>query len=832
MPASADVAAVIDRPRLIRQLDACADRDLTLVVGPAGSGKSTVIDQWAATRDDIAARIDLVSDDVEPLADALAAAPARRSADQRPLVVVDAGPVILSEPQVALLDGLVRRGPDATRLIVAARSTPGFTTGHLVGRDGLGSLGPTDLAFDRSEIAAVARARLGRRLEPDEIAAVDMYGAWVTAVLLTLAAPSVLGYPDAPVSPGRARPLIDDFVVREVLGGLSDAHRALLFDVSGFDVIVPPVADEVLGRDDSRRLLDEITARVTFVQRDADGGFDYRLEADFAATLRREAQRRDPARVRRVARAFADYHLVRGERLDGLAPLAAAGDWDRVIDALGAIIREPLDGHELRRARVLAEAVPPATVRAHPNGLQTMVSLDLVVGDASGADALLGELHDRLTANDADDWADRTFWHAAEAVMGPWRSDPQVPARHAWEALSRLDDYSRDFAVGIDEQPFVWARALVSIHGASSLVRCGRFDTARDWLARGADLAIATGQVELQVFAAGYGAVLDATVGRLAAATDGAARTRALAEQLPGRAVLTLGADHADVVVALEQNRLGAARRHLDAMAATEFPQPTHTRTVVAVLDAQLALASGQLRSGLGSCDRVRSEAAGSMPVDVEPVLTTTEVRLAVRYGQLDHARRLIAETPHPEKCRAASALLCLVEGDDDGLDAALATWAEPVGVRGAIEREVFGAVASDRATDPTRCRAHLLRAAELAGPEGFTRVFFDTAPGVAELIRAQHAADPDPVFETLLARLARDRRDGPSPARPVFTESETEVAELLVTHLGTSEMADRIGVSPSTLKSRRASVYRKLGVHRRSDAVTRLSELGIVRLP
>jgi LuxR family maltose regulon positive regulatory protein len=69
---------------------------------------------------------------------------------------------------------------------------------------------------------------------------------------------------------------------------------------------------------------------------------------------------------------------------------------------------------------------------------------------------------------------------------------------------------------------------------------------------------------------------------------------------------------------------------------------------------------------------------------------------------------------------------------------------------------------------------------------------------------------------------------DGPSGTSGL-TAAELRLLPLLSTHLSFREIGERLFVSRNTIKTQAISVYRKLGVSSRSEAIARASDLGLV---
>ncbi|HEX5295672.1 MAG TPA: MASE1 domain-containing protein [Streptosporangiaceae bacterium] len=81
---------------------------------------------------------------------------------------------------------------------------------------------------------------------------------------------------------------------------------------------------------------------------------------------------------------------------------------------------------------------------------------------------------------------------------------------------------------------------------------------------------------------------------------------------------------------------------------------------------------------------------------------------------------------------------------------------------------------------------------------------------------------------EALRAQLAR-ARGSRIPGEPALTAAELRLLPLLCTHRSVPEIAAEMSLSPATIRTQVSSIYRKLGVSSRSQAVTRARKLGLV---
>ena len=73
------------------------------------------------------------------------------------------------------------------------------------------------------------------------------------------------------------------------------------------------------------------------------------------------------------------------------------------------------------------------------------------------------------------------------------------------------------------------------------------------------------------------------------------------------------------------------------------------------------------------------------------------------------------------------------------------------------------------------------------------------------------------------------ERASPDGPARPGLSPREREVLELVATGATNREIAERLHLSPHTVKEHTSSLYRKLEARGRADAVLRAQRLGLL---
>ena len=118
------------------------------------------------------------------------------------------------------------------------------------------------------------------------------------------------------------------------------------------------------------------------------------------------------------------------------------------------------------------------------------------------------------------------------------------------------------------------------------------------------------------------------------------------------------------------------------------------------------------------------------------------------------------------------------------------------------------------------------------AEPLGLVRTFLDRGPRVARLLEAEHSRGGTGEKPPRLQALSGDALAGLEEPWGGLSRRETEVLELLAQRLSRKEIAERLGLSPDTVKTYTRTLYRKLGANRRRDAVARALTAGLIPPP
>jgi LuxR family maltose regulon positive regulatory protein len=170
-------------------------------------------------------------------------------------------------------------------------------------------------------------------------------------------------------------------------------------------------------------------------------------------------------------------------------------------------------------------------------------------------------------------------------------------------------------------------------------------------------------------------------------------------------------------------------------------------------------------------------------------------------------------------------------------LDSQLCQAEEKGWITRVIEVLILQALAFQAQGNTSQALIPLERALTLAEPEGYVRIFVDESAPMARLLyqAAERGILPEYTGKLLAAfpeiELSPvELRQEPKPELiEPLSDREIEILELIAEGLTNREIAQRLIISPGTVKVHASNIYGKLGVHNRTQAVARSRALGIL---
>lgn len=861
-------AYVFERPRLVDALDAATRGRVTIVVAPAGYGKSVAVTQWSASaRERPVAWIDLrpADDDAVHFARSLAAGLSAALGDLAPrLELVDVGGwslgvdmvdrlvedlslvpdlvVVLDNFEVikrpALLDdisSLVDRSPPSTHFVVISRSDPGIGLSRLRVAGELAELRSDTLGMNAGEVSTLlARTAQVELDEPTLGRLIARTSGWPAA--LQLAALS-MRHVDDPAGfverfSGDDRH-IAEYLTEEVLEACTSDERRFLAETSILDRLNGALCDAVTGRPGSHSMLKGLERRGMLLSRIDGPGEWFRYHPLLRDLLQTELAVGDATRHREVLLRAAGWHRAAGDIEAATGYLVQARAWDELIEMTQVYGRTCFELGLTTMLRTRVDAIPDDVRQRSPLTVLTSATLHLLAGQSHLAEQELTRLEDdgRLTG-----WG-RTVVDVERSAMVAWHLDPQRALEAGRRALDRIGsattaDPTID-VLGITSPRSLEAIALVAMGRAAHYL--GDDDEARELLVRATDRSEGA-YLPWYLHSLGVRSTVEALSGELPTAIAFATRVLELASEAGiASHPATAEAQLAIAVVRREQDDLTEAGFTLDqVMGLIRANHRWPLFRLHAVESARLRLATGEHRAAHELvADGVVDDLSDRHPYAAPMVAVAARALLAA--GRPDDAALLLDR--HVALCgaddvRFAAVALHVARGDGDGARRLLVRHGKPSRPRARVEHHLWSALVDDLGGDRAGALRQLSTALELAAVRGLRRVFLDVGPQVLTLASVRHEQHPNAFLRSLL-----EREPAVPPSSPYvpdlveqLTDREMAVLHYLPTRLSNAEIAGRLFVSVNTIKTHLKHIYRKLEVEDRSSAIERAEALHLLR--
>ena len=870
--------SVLPRQRLMARIDdgRCP---LTLIVAPAGFGKTTIAAAWASQEPHAAwltadaadaslprfwAHLREAIGDVAPgfgelVGDAFNVpyrAPAidlgRMLADElldaaMPVrLVIDDFHLVPTSETHAFLDGLLEIAPPGFHLVIAARQEPPLDLTRLRLRGGIHELRGDDLLFTPEETQLlVARTSLGGVEGAAQYAAALWQSTHGWAVGLHLAAITVTDATTAAAvlnASAMAEQRLLDALLDETLASRSPGERLALICAALPEAFVAPLVSALVRVDDAGASTGDamrFALAADLCHPSPRYGGDW-LEFHLLfreALLRRLVREQTPQALASLhARAAAWFEAV------ALADAAighwlAAGEVDTAVALVEHEIQPAFDREDWPTVARWLALLPEHTIQNHLPLLLAQGWVAHLRGRSLRLMEIVRMIEEQLARGNVPD-ASRTIARAEVDLMRhgtllPIQTDPER-ARVTLQAVIQQVPPDRHYQFGL-----AW-----TLYGMA-LQASGQGNEAVEQLARLAEAE--TERLDAGSTRRLFGPLfVHWQAGNLERVQNIARTTHEMASQHGLSLSASWGHRFLGDVLYERDDLEGAIEQY--AIVARDYEYFHLTGLREAFFGLALAYhAAGRTAEGWRALRRGREILLDAVALEHVPVLEAYEAYLALLSGNLPRALSWARDSDlgvdsaplyyvvHPSVIRAA--ILCAA-GDAASLAEATALLEE---VRQRAARAHFtGALVRIEALLAV---AYVKRGAHDAGvvamgrslatgvPKGYTRTYLDLLPLFTKQLRqlAPEVELPAALRAALETPGVSSTREELTPQRRLdetLTPRERDVLEALAERLSYKEIADQLFIAPATVKRHASSIYSKLGVASRKEAIQVAREL------
>jgi len=314
-------------------------------------------------------------------------------------------------------------------------------------------------------------------------------------------------------------------------------------------------------------------------------------------------------------------------------------------------------------------------------------------------------------------------------------------------------------------------------------------------------------------------------------------------------------------IVYYHHNETAAAEEYLSAIVKSRYISNTLNYAHSAFALALVYQAQGRLDDAREVAESVIAHALDSQNTELLQIAHSFKAELALRRGNIAEVRQWAENFDlqaiasghrfYLPQITLANALITLGTGDNQQKAADLLSrlhdyYMSIHNVRFQIEVLALQALLQDARGDKHAAMSSLERAVVLAEPGKFIRLFLDLGPKMFELLNrlAKQNISVKYVGELLIAFRKEGTLSGQtpldddaftsryamnSPLDESLTNRELEILALLAQRMRNKEIAEKLFISPETVKRHTINIYSKLNVHNRREAAKKATTLGIL---
>ncbi len=793
---------------------------------------------------------------------------------QRFILVLDDYHIIDSKPVDNALTFLLEHLPPQIHLVIATREDPPLSLARLRVRGQLNELRAADLRFTPTEAAEFLNQMMGLSLSAENIAALEARTeGWIAG--LQLAAISMQGQNDAPSfikSFTGSHHFVLDYLVEEVLQQQSETIQTFLLHTSILERLCGPLCDAVLldSSASGQETLEYLErANLFIVPLDNERRW-FRYHHLFGDLLRQRLQRssalstgKEKRGVDELHRRASEWYEHNGSAADAIRHALAARDFARAANLIELAF--PAMSRERQFATLLGwlKLLPDEVVRVRPVLCYGYAFSSMSCGENESVELRLQDAERWLNIGEQPESpldgmivADKEEFRRLPGLIALTRGGQALDRGDMPETV-KYAQRVLDLAPERDYLMLGGAAAQLGLVAWTS----GDLNAARRMTAEGMENLQLGGYISPVIGCAITLSDIQITQGDLHKAMTTCERGLYWATRAGAPTLAVQGA--ADMHVGMsslhyEHNDLKTATQCLlTSQSLGEFaglPQNPY-RWCAAM--ARIRQAQGDLDGAIQLLEEAERIYDGNFSPNVRPV-ATRKVRLWLAQGRLgealDWARQqgLSAENELSylrefDHITLARVLLARYQSDraDSSISGAvgllerLLKAAEEGGRMGSmIEILILQASAYHAQGDLPAALLPLQHALTLAEPQGYVRMFLDEGSNMMQLLREASAREIMPNYtDKLLAAFEAEQReseDNPdkAPAQPLIeplSQRELEVLQLIAQGLSNHEIGKQLFLALDTVKGHNRKIFNKLQVQRRTEAIARAHELGLI---
>ena len=753
---------------------------------------------------------------------------------------------------------LIDHLPPRMHLILACRADPPLPLARLRARGQMVELRAENLRFTSDEAMVFLNQIMSLGLSADQIAALETRTeGWIAGI--QLAAISMQRSEDTTrfieTFTGSHR-FIMDYLVDEVLNYQPEDVQAFLLDTSILERFTGSLCDSLTGKTDGQEMLRQLEQSNLFIIPLDNERRWYRYHHLFADLLHSRLQESKPDQVALLHQRACGWFEREGLLPEAIQHAIKMRDYERAAQLIERTVEVNRQKGEIATLTGWVDALPDGTRRSHPSLCLAYARALVDTSQNISIEALVDEAE---TALQTEQFSTSPGSASLRGQIAALRAHLAMIRNHFEETIE-LSRFALDL---LGKEEARW-RSFVG------LILAGAYRFTNDWAAasqaylEASELSQSAGDgVNTLAALSMRGEVLEAQ-GHLHQSTEQFERVLRLAQELviptapvTGYALSGLGrvwfewndlqasstyvhegiersikGDNKDILLRgyLMLARLRQAQADLEGtqealdnaeLAAIQMGGPT-IKDWVNAFRVQAWLAQGEVEPAIDWASKYSGEVADK----AFPTIAITLARVRLAQGRSEEALGLLNHALQSAYAvgRLGNAIQILT-------------------VKALIHR-VLGDLENTFIT--------LSRALTLAEPEGYVRTFLDEGESMRSLLSDFKTTiesrlpgtgpdNPKTLFDytqKLLAGFAissihqtsKPLSDHPQLSIPEpLSERELEVLRLMEAGLSNREIADKDIVSINTVKTQVKSIYGKLGVHNREDAILTARESGLL---